>query len=339
MGRCHLPPGREAAIMGALPIIPPGLAPDFLSRGEWPHGIQQGLDLTRDCPWADDMAQFTTSSVALHSGEIVVVDPAVLGLLNPGWYRRWLAGQAPVPRDPTWTLAQYQHEGGATRSSDPEIVPFPEVPVPTIDLPLPWPYGPMPSQWIGRQTGPIAPGALGIVWMRLPGSSHPLFSTGLGIAFVVREWMSPIGMEYLDYLASFPPGQPGIALPGSYLVAPWSSAYHHAELVLSPMQFTRDYAASHMQRPRPRNVGGEALAYRWRQGGTKPSAGTPQAADVFEVRGPGLLGGSTWTDMVLNVRQAAFDRDGRSRIDMAPEAPFGRFHVHGPAPGTFRDAA
>lgn len=332
---CRLPPGREDEIIHNLPVIPPGLWPDFRDRGTWPQGIQRELDQTRDCPWVPLMAQVRFSSVVAE-GRVVQLATPILGLLPRGWYKHPVEPSQPTA--PAATLERYreivERAPLGTRSPTASgtwgaICP---IPVPTLDLLMPYPFITAPMDIQGRSVT-VKAGELGALLWRLPGSDHPLFSTGAVISQVVPAALSPLGLAWLSTRA----GGINVGMPGS-LILSWLDNWYIGSPV-RPADTLYHFQASHMQcLPRLHTAQGVPIEGRWHFGGSAPAARRPgEAPDWFEVRMPGSL---AWRSLIWPVlRQFLFDAQGRNLAEAAAEFPFGTNQFNGPPPGSFLTAA
>jgi hypothetical protein len=210
------------------------------------------------------------------------------------------------------------------------------VPVPTVDLWIPWPFIGTPRFTIWNDLIDVQAGDFGRLCWRVPGSEHPMFATGLGHQFIVPDELSELGRSYVAYRAS--QGQP---ILGSAIVAlfdyQWagssgSPAWRGRNLVV-PYWWTRDFNASHMQCLTPlRYAPGEPVRWRWQYGGERPRPYVGQGFDVFEIL---LAGGSAWASSWPALRRYARTDAGVLLETMAPEHPAGPNVVNGPAPGAF----
>lgn len=335
---CAIPPGRLNAVMTCLPVIPPGLADDFLANGSWPHGIAKGLEETRDCPWAREMPQYTSSACVIR-GVVVRLSTAILGALPWGWYKHPV-GQAPAT-DPveaiTWLreVVRAPISGGTPLASGtpgirtPTVTPECVVPVPTIDVLVPYPFVAPWDGVIGGKTYRVHSGDLGRLVWRIPGSEHPMFSTGLGIQFVVPEFLSELGRQFFTERGNVMGGY-----PSSSVQALFARIYTGPAVEVSPYHYTRDFQASHMQCLSPLHYpNGQEVAWRWYAGGEKPAAYTRDGFDAFEVKHhvTGL-----YINNAMALRQYARDENGASLLTAAAEYPFGAGQVNGPVPGSLR---
>jgi hypothetical protein len=325
MPSCHLPPGRQQAILNLLPVIPRPIYERFRTTGQFPAGIQQGLDRTKDCTWAPQMAQFRLRQVVVDD-VIITLPVGILGLLPDGWYRRAPAGAPPpVPQDPISVLREYQRINEAQHVSPPlggAIAQGSPVIVPTIDIAVPISPHPLPnytySQELGRYLSMEA-GELGIIIWRIPGSFHPMFGTGLGITFRHPDLCTELGRRYIG------PQTNDRASWGSHLNCPFGDSMPTGT-VIQPYWTTRHFAASHMQVVRLRGI----EAYRWRKGGARPAPFVGAEYDRFEIGWRTPSGSVAWG--YTDFRIAPFAQD---QIHAAPEWPLGPGQFHGPEPGAF----
>jgi hypothetical protein len=336
---CAIPPGRLNAVMTCLPVIPPGLADDFLASNTWPQGIQKGLEETKDCPWAYEMPQWTTSSVVIR-GQVVRLTTPVRGALPWGWYR-WPVG-APVATDPVATVAWLRDvlrapltalsplaTGTPSLRAQADASPC-VVPVPDVDVLVPYPFVAPWSGVIGGRTWRVHSGDLGRLVWRIPGSGSSLFSTGLGIQYVVPDFLTELGRQFFAERAASMGGYPQSALQSMF-----GRIYTGPTVEVSPYAYTRDYQVSHMQCLTPLHYASlQEVRWRWLYGGVRPAAFTLDAHDAFEVEtspGSGL-----WINNALALSRYARDAQGRSLIAAAPEYPFGAGQVNGAVPGSLR---
>lgn len=349
---CALPPGRAYEVEHHLPVIPPGLFGPWRATGRWPAGVQKGLDETRDCPWVPHMAQVRERAV-VSSGVLYRLEEPVLGALPWGWYRYLLPvedRQAPPEEDrttpeqeappaPEDTLVVYRDVSpravavvdlGPVQTATP-WQPAPQVecvhPVPTLDLLLPWPWQDWGNQQVDGEAVRVLPGSLGRVCWRLPGSDHPLFSTGVLWHRVDPALLSELGRRFYG-------GRPGtVGGPGTYHAA-WTDTMEQL-FTLSPQAAVRDYVVSHMQCLSPLHYPGSLAPVRWdwKHGGPSPAQPpAPWQCDTFRVFSPD---GRTASGNAFWLRGHLFDDEGRRLDEQAPEWPVGPGQLNGPPAGAF----
>ena len=314
---CFVPPGREWHIRNCLPIIPRPQWERYVSTGRFSPGIQKGLDETRDC----------------HVQHAVVVDDTVIqheifGVFPPGWYRYCVSSDEPLP-DVETTLEAI---AGVTINRETDRAPLsPEMPVagplcqpvPTIDVLVPWPSRPWPKLTVNGHLVDVEPGGFGRVCLRIPGSDHPLFGTGLGIIYHAPQFLSELGKAYVaSHYGGF------VGMPGSWLTALWDSADIGQPL---PRQWwTRDYAYSHMQ-PGCLNLrrrDGSVPRTRWRIGGSRPATPVGEEWDIFEVESATIPG--VWQSAWIALRPYV-----QHLLPSVPEMPLGTGQFNGDPPGTY----
>ena len=284
---CHLPAGREDAILNYLPVIPRPIWDRYVATGRFPGGMQTTLEETANCPYVDLMAQVRLAAVVVDD-RIVQLAAPIRGLFPPGWYRYLVAATPPPPAAPARELERYRAPMAARRVSAPVLTPRipivtpdpptvivtdpgpPEPPVtpgcvavPTIDVAIPMPttdgFALFPD-FATRTTKAVAlrPGELGNSILRIPGSDHPLFGTGFGLRFTAREFMSAAGLRWIAHwtMARAQGLVPetdfrwsmGMEMLRLYPLFPGPSTSPGAPGgQVDPSWWTRDFAASHVQ--------------------------------------------------------------------------------------------
>lgn len=318
---CFLPPGREWHIRNCLPVIPVPLWTRWRATGRWPQGIQKGLDETATC----------------HSQDAVVVDGQVIavtiaGVFPPGWYKHCVAQpdeDPPTPEDTLEVIASIDILRESIRAPLTQGSPLAQgsprcIPVPTIDVLAPWPQRPAPRMTIAGQLIDVQPGDFGRVCLRIPGTDHGLWGTGLGIVFTDPRFLSELGRAYVRQAQGQFAG-----LPGSWFYALWDGQGINDP---TPRQWwTRDFAFSHMQpgciTGQLRYPDGTPARTRWRHGGDRPAQPIGAGWDVFEVQHH-VTG--AWISSWMGIRPYAAHLFSR-----IPEAPLGTSQFNGPPPGAF----
>lgn len=297
---CSIPPGREYAVTHFLPIIPRPQWEKYLRQGKFQPGIQKGLDDTQEC----------------HVNRAVVVDGTVIdgvdipGFFPWGWYRWEIPTPTPtLPPDPVEVTTRYERDPGAFGTSPlarqelmglaTELMDFsrPEqgceiVPVPTIDQLVPFPARDI-MQRFAEGNRLVPQGALGSFVLRLPGSTHALFSSGLALAGFDEQFLSPLGQELFAFWNQAREGW-GAGMDhrnecGWYPVLPFSPSPVRGDYI-ALQWFARDFAASHMQCLSPNHfIGGTPVDWRWRHGGAQSAGYVGDGWDVYEERAPAGL--------------------------------------------------
>lgn len=347
---CFLPPGREWAILHCLPVVPRPQWERYVQRGTFPHGIQKGLDGTADCL----LNEAVVVDGAVISGAGLPYGP-IAGVFPPGWYRGPCSEGEPPP-DPEETVARLESRPLDAFTLDRLTLDRGDAPtlgplgctvraVPTLDLLVPWPVN-RGYVRVWRRTEAMLPGDLGFVVVRVPGSDHPLFSTGIGLVFYDRSFLSPLGVEVFDFMDA---ARQGWHDPNDHryeercdpfkLFGGRMGGISADRGDLDPNWWTRDYQASHMQcLPRNHDAAGNLVQYRWQVGGERPAPYVGQGYDAYgELYPPKTAFGY---HMPTGLRA-----DGTSHLDYIPErlglrAQWqGRTRIprdwEGPPPGAF----
>lgn len=360
---CHLPPGREWEILHCLPVIPRPQWERFVRTGQFPQGIQKGLDETARCPCIDDMAQVRVPGVVVDGA---IQSVTIRGVFPPGWYR-YVLPDAPAP--PTaadvleaarqvhvpagidfsggeLSLTPLEPQVGLSLDAPPDVqdeVDTPSrgcevVPVPTVEVTAPYP---LVDGYVRTRSGQswVLAGELGRLVARIPGSDHPMFATGYCIIYICREQLSDFGRDVFDFWDEVrASGRADDRFREVSYVWPWCGLADMASVPI--LHATRYFQPTHMQCPRnhyPQSelwhqlgVAGEPVAFRWRIGGGQPA---PAVAGVLEFYEEHALaewvqsaGGDVarWSAQPWTMRYpTGVDAQGRAYSSQAPEAPFG----------------
>lgn len=326
---CTIPPGREWSVLNCDAEIPGPQWDAFVARGRFQPGIQKGLDESAHC--------FVNVDVWVKRGadRVLVQGARIPGFFPWGWYKVCRSQDPPDPPDPAETVRVLEAAGlpprpRAAALEDWSVSGLPTpcvVPVPDIDVWIPWPASRWPALTLGGRYVDIEPGGFGRVCRRIPGSAHPMFSTGLGIQFIVPAELSPAGQQYVsERYGSF------AGMPGSWYVALFDDEAARNNWEIRPAWYTRDFSASHMQCLTPlRKAPGVPVNWRWRIGGRTPAPYVGAGADVFDIE---VFPGA-WANSWLRLLAVAKDDEGVPYASRAPEWPFGIGQFNGPPPGEF----
>lgn len=364
---CDIPPGRQWALDNCDPSVPGPQWDRFVSSGKWPKGIEKGLDETAACHVN------RTIFVKRGGGELERHDNVnIPGFFPWGWYDV-VRATPPAPPEPEQLLERYDGEeldprtpgvvGGASDAdvslklpelaveADPAVPPSCiTVPVPTIDLLHPYPENSGSITLPNGTSRQVLAGDLGRLVIRLPGSDHPMFSSGIALCYIAREFLSELGLFTFNAWDSWrrtaSPSDPAFNRYRELLyLRTWlGQARPDLRTGLSwiPIEWTtRDYSATHMQCPRNHfpstptyealGVSGQEVERRWQLGGDSPA---PYVGDGWDtplerysatwVTGPGGDATPVLSERFLPIaRELANDPSGTPYALAAPEHPFG----------------
>lgn len=354
---CHQPPGRIWAVTNFLPEIPRPIWDRYVNSGKFPRGIQAGLDETAACQWVSDMAQVRAQAVVVDGTQ---VSADIRGAFPWGWYRRPWSENAPPPPPPREAARFVQAIARVSVDQGLQLDPLLGVPVnteascsvqsvPSIDLLAPYPLNNGAARFREGQRSLLA-GDLGRLVVRLPGSAHPMFSTGLGVVYIVKRYLSPLGIELFDFWDRVrmttglmtPDGQP-VDRRYEELSYVWPIFSSLDVTNMLPLAWwTRDFSHTHMQclarncYPDTEGHRGLGLAgkpistWRWQGGGSTPAAYMMDGWDAYgeAVQVDSAIGSDNVPHAVLSPRvnyawPTGLDAMGKPYAEGAPEAPFG----------------